>query len=151
MKTIVRIIAVAVFYLLSVGILSSWAENQGLSGNENNKKIVVEIDYGGIQPSRTVEVSSTKGKTALEILQTVATVETHPVGKYVFVTSIDGVAGKRGETAWYYTVDGDSPGELAYSKALNGTERIKWTYKKDVCSWKVDNKPNPLKEGGDQK
>jgi hypothetical protein len=150
MKTIIRIIAVAVFYLLSVGILSSWAENQGLSGNENNKKIVVEIDYGGIQPSRTVEVSSTKGKTALEILQTVATVETHPVGKYVFVTSIDGVEGKRGETAWYYTVDDKSPGELAYTKVLNGTERIKWTYKKDVCSRKVDGKPNPPK-GGDQR
>jgi hypothetical protein len=87
----------------------------------------------------------------LEALQTVAAVETHPVGKYVFVTSIDGVKGTRGETAWHYTVDGESPGELAYSKVLAGTEHVTWVYKKDVCSWKVDNKPNPLKEGGDQK
>ena len=48
-------------------------------------------------------------------------------------------------------MNGKSPGELAYSKVLDGTERIKWTYKKDVCSWKVDGNSNLPKEGGDQK
>ena len=146
MGKIIRIIAVAVFCISSAVTLEALAEKQGLYVNENNKKIVVEIDYGNLRPPRTAEVSSVKGKTVLEVLQTVAIVETHPVGMYVFVTSIDGVEGKRGETAWYYTVDDKSPGELAYSKVLNGRERVKWVYKKDVCSWKIDGKPNLPKE-----
>ncbi|MFA4888163.1 MAG: DUF4430 domain-containing protein [Candidatus Omnitrophota bacterium] len=151
MEKIIRIIAVAVFCIFSAVTLEARAEKQGSYVNENNKKIVMEIDYGGTQPSRTVEVSLAKGKTVLEVLQTVATVETHPVGQYVFVTSIDGVTGKRGEMAWYYTVDDKSPGELAYSKVIDGTQRVKWTYKKDVCSWKVDDKLKPPEEGGVQK
>lgn len=97
-----------------------------------------------------MEVPSIKGKTVLEVLQAVAIVETDPVDQYVFVTAIDGVKGKRGEMAWYYTVDDKTLGELAYSKVLNGTERVKWSYKKDVCSRKVDGNPSPAKEGGDQ-
>jgi hypothetical protein len=96
-----------------------------------------------------VDAPWVKNRTVLEVLQAVATVKTHPVGQYVFVAAIDGIEGKRGEMAWYYTLDGKSADELAYSKVLNGTERIRWVYKKDVCSWKVDGKPNSLKEGGD--
>ncbi|MEK7308710.1 MAG: DUF4430 domain-containing protein [Nitrospirota bacterium] len=150
MRRKVGIIALVVFCIISVATLSLRAENQS-SGSENAKKIVLEIDYGGIQPSRIVEVPLVKGKTVLEVLQTVATVETHPIGQYVFVTSIDGVAGKRGEMAWYYTIDDKSPKELAYSKVLEGKEHVKWTYKKDVCSWRVDGKLNPPEKGGDQK
>jgi hypothetical protein len=144
------IIVMAVFCVISATAFFALAENQSYV-NESAKKIVVEIDYGGVQPLRTAEVPSMKGKTVLEVLQTVATVETHPVGQYVFVTSIDGVAGKRGEMAWYYTIDDKSPEELAYSKVLDGTEHVKWTYKKDVCSWRVDGKLNPPDKGGDQK
>jgi len=144
------VIVMAVFCVISTTALFVRAENQS-SVNESTKKIVVEIDYGGVQPLRTAEVPSMKGKTVLEVLQTVATVETHPVGQYVFVTSIDGVAGKRGEMAWYYTIDDKSPKELAYSKVLEGNEHVKWAYKKDVCSWRVDDKLNPSEKGGDQK
>lgn len=151
MGKIFKIIAVVVLCILSVITLESWAKDQISSVNEDSKRIVVEIDYGNVRPSRTVEVHWVKNRTVLEALQTVATVETDPVGQYVFVTSIDGVEGKRGETAWYYTVDGKSPGELAYSKLLAGTERIKWAYKKDICSWKVDGNPKPSKGGNDQK
>lgn len=151
MVKIVRIIAVAAFCILSSVAVAAQAGDQSAYVNEGTKKIVVEIDYGNVRPSRIVEIPSVQGKTALQVLQTVATVETHPVGQYVFVTSIDGVAGRRGEMAWYYTIDDKSPGELAYSKVLHGTQRIKWIYKKDVCSWKVDGKLNPPKEGGDQK
>ncbi len=146
MGRIGRFIAVAVFCISLVVTLEARAEKQGILVNENNKKIVVEFDYGNVRPFRIAEVSSVKGKTVLEVLQTVATVETHPVGQYVFVTSIDGVKGKRGEMAWYYTVDDKTPAELAYSKVLDGTERVKWAYKKDVCSWKVDGKPNLQKK-----
>lgn len=133
------IIAAVVFCISSAFTLEALAKNQSL--DVNNKNIAVVIDYGNAQAPRTVEVPLVKGKTVLELLQTIADVKTHPVDQYVFVTSIDGVEGKRGEMAWYYTVDDESPGKLAYSKVIDGTERvIKWAYKKDVCSWKVDGK-----------
>lgn len=140
------IIAAAVFCILSVVAFAACAKEQSLAVNEGNEKVVVEIDYGDVRSSRTVKVPWVEDRTALELLQAVAEVKTHPVGQYVFVTAIDGVEGKRGEMAWYYTVDDKSPGKLAYSKVLDGTERvIKWTYKKDVCSWKVDGRPNPTR------
>ncbi|MCK4249427.1 MAG: DUF4430 domain-containing protein [Candidatus Omnitrophica bacterium] len=145
MGRITMIIAVAVLCVSSVITLESWADNQTLDGKKN----VVEIDYGDIRPSRTFEVPWVKDRTVLEVLLIVATVETHPVGQYVFVFSIDGVEGKRGEMAWYYTVDGKSPGKLAYSNVLDDAKHIKWVYKKDVCSCKVDGKPNLLKKGDD--
>ena len=142
MSRMIRLIAVVALCISSMTILESWADNRISAG----KKIVVEIDYGDIRPSRTVEVPWVEDRTVLEVLQTVAIVETHPVGQYVMVTSIDGVEGKRGEMAWYYTVNGKSAEKIAYSKVANDAEHIKWTYKKDVCSWKVDSQ-NTLKEG----
>lgn len=109
-----------------------------IQANGEDKKITVEIDYGSVRPSRTVEAALAKDRTALEVLQAVATVETHPVNQYVFVTAIDKVEGKRGEMAWYYEVDGKSADKLAYSNVINDAKCIKWTYKKDVCSCKVD-------------
>lgn len=144
-----RIIAAAGVCILSTITLESWAKDQTPSLNENGKKIVMEIDYGNILSSRTVEVPWVKNKTVLEALQTVATVETEPVGEYVFVISIDGVKGKRGEMAWYYTVDGKKADELAYSKVLDQAQRIRWVYKKDVCSVKADGKQDFIKEGGE--
>lgn len=143
------IIALVVFCIFSAVTFAAHAGNQDLSVKEGEEKVVIEIDYGGIRPSRTIEIPAAEGKTVLEVLQTVATVETHPVGQYVFVTSIDGVSGKRGEMAWYYTVNDKSPGELAYTKAIDGTQRMKWTYKKDVCSEKVDGKLNQPQKGGE--
>jgi len=150
MRRITGIIAAVVFCVVSAAVLPARAENQ-YSGREETKNIVVEIDYGGLRSSRSIEIPLVKGKTVLEVLQTVAAVETHTVGQYVFVTSIDGVQGKYGDMAWYYTIDDKSPEELAYSKVLNGTEHVKWIYKKDVYSWKIDNKLNPQGKGGDQK
>lgn len=144
MARITRIIAMVILCITSVITLESWANNQTL----DSEKIIVEIDYGSIRLSRTAEAIWVKDMTVLEILQTVATVETHPVNQYVFVISIDGVEGKRGEMAWYYTVDGKSAGELAYSKILNNAGNIKWIYKKDVCSLKVDGNPDFLEKGG---
>nr|MBP7163657.1 DUF4430 domain-containing protein [Candidatus Omnitrophota bacterium] len=112
---------------LSQGIISG---DPGIPQDKASvKKIIVEIDYGStVCPARVVEVPLVKTQTVLELLERVATVETHPVGEYVFVTKIDGVAGERGKTAWYYTIDGKSPKELAYSKILNDAQRVKWSY-----------------------
>ena len=137
MSRIARVIAVVALCILSVTTVKSWADNQASFVDENKKSVAVEINYGDLRPSRTVEVPRAEGKTVLETLQVVATVETHPVGQYIMVTSIDGVEGKRGEMAWYYTVDGESADKIAYSKKVDDAKHIKWDYKKDVCSEKV--------------
>ncbi|MDD5500918.1 MAG: DUF4430 domain-containing protein [Candidatus Omnitrophica bacterium] len=102
-------------------------------------EVSVEIDYGGKLPLRKADVVLPEGGTVLAALQSVADVGTHRAGGYVFVVSIDGVEGARGENAWYYTIDGENPGELAYSKVIASPAHIKWSYRKDVCSGKVDN------------
>lgn len=145
------VIAVLVSCVLSVIAFQAQAESQKTSEADRGKNIILEIDYGGVLPSRTIEVSVVKGKTVLDVLQTVATVETHPVGQYVFVTSVDGVAGKRGEMAWYYTIDGMPPGELAYSKDIENAKHMKWIYKKDECSWRVDGNSKRQEKGGEKK
>lgn len=105
------------------------------------KKVKVVIEYGNGRPSRSVEAAVTPGETVLGVLQTVASVETHPVDRYVFVTGIDGVQGKRGEMAWYYTIDGRSPEQLAVAKVVDEqVGQITWTYRQDVCSCTVDTK-----------
>jgi hypothetical protein len=134
----IRVIIAIVFCMLFMVSPNVPAADTNSFPGEKPGTVVMEIDYGTVRPPRTTEVSAAHDGTVLEALQTVATVETHPVGKYVFVTAIDGVKGKRGETAWYYTVDGKSPGRLAYAKPLEGARHIRWIYKQDVCSRTVD-------------
>ena len=134
MKKLVGFIIVVTLCVSSAVILKSWAKNRP----SQEKNIVIEINYGNEQLSRTIEIPWKKGKTVLEILQKAAVVETHPVGEYIMVTSIDGVKGKRGDMAWYYTINGKSANKIAYSKITKADEHIQWSYKKDVCSSKVD-------------
>lgn len=129
---------IVVLCVLSFVFFKSFANNQTASTNQEMNNIVVEIDYGELRPSRTVETSNLKGSTALTALQSVAKVETHPVDHYIFVTAIDDVQGKRGEMAWYYTVDSEKADKLAYLNVLKNGAHVKWSYKKDVCSATVD-------------
>ena len=101
-------------------------------------KMKVGIDYGGTYETREAETEWTNGVTALEALKSVAQVETHQVKDYIFVTSIDGVKGKRGDKAWYYEINGKRADKLAFRRVLNKNDSTKWLYKKDVCSPKVD-------------
>ncbi len=140
MRKIAAVSAAAVLCFLSILAVQVWAGNQSSIVNDQEKNILVEIDYGDIIPSKKIEVPFVKDRTVLEVLQTVAEVETHPVGEYVIVTAIDGVQGKRGQMAWYYKVDGKSPSKTAYSNVANDARRISWVYQEDVCSWKVDSK-----------
>lgn len=100
--------------------------------------ITVEIDYGKEKPIQTIKVTKEKNITALEALQLATSVETHPVGKYVFVTSINNVKAERGKTAWYYKVNGLSPKVLAISNELKEGDTVKWVFTKDRCSKKED-------------
>ncbi|MBT3354205.1 MAG: DUF4430 domain-containing protein [Candidatus Scalindua sp.] len=103
-----------------------------------SEKVKVGIDYGGTRKIRDAETKWTEGVTALEVLESVAQVETHQVKDYIFVTSIDGVKGRRGDKGWYYEINGKRADKLAFRRVLNKDDSTKWIYKKDVCSPKVD-------------
>lgn len=103
-----------------------------------NSLITIEIDYGA-GSQRTISTEWENGLTALEALQHVATVKTHPVGQYVFVTVIDSVEGVRGYKAWYYTINGKPTNKIAINRIVRPADTISWIYKTDVCSGKVDN------------
>ena len=126
MKNISKISVVFVFFtVLCAAVCAGESVNVG-------------IDYGNARQSRGAEAQWHEGVTALEVLQSIAQVETHQVGKYVFVTSIDGVKGKRGDKAWYYEINGKRADKLAVKRVLNKDENTRWIYTKDVCSPKVD-------------
>jgi hypothetical protein len=136
-----QVITAVIICIISAGAAIVYvAGMRQLYADKKGCQVSVEIDYAGNLPLREEEIVLAKGMTALSALQAVAEVKTHHIGEYVFVVAIDGVEGVRGENAWYYTINGKNPGELAYSKIIEGPAQIKWSYQKDVCSWKVDNK-----------
>ena len=102
------------------------------------KPIIVEIIFDNEHEARRVEVACDKTITALEALQKVAEVKTHPLGPYVFVTEIDDVKAERGKMAWYYKINRKSPKYLAISQPVNPGDTVSWRFVKDVCSEKVD-------------
>lgn len=138
-----KMFAVVMISFFGMNAAMSWG---GEAGSETSSQIVVEIDYGNVRPAHTVEVLLTENQTVLALLQKVAVVETQPADGFVLVTAIDGVVGKRGEMAWYYFIDGKSADESAYTKVLHHEKHIKWMYKKDTCSWRVDGKPGVTTE-----
>jgi hypothetical protein len=85
-----------------------------------------------------VSIESSRQLSALEALQFTSVVETHPVGKHVFVSSIDSIRNIRGVKAWYYKVNGESPGVLAINNQVYSGDTVQWIYKEDVCSKTVD-------------
>ncbi len=136
MKNFMAILAAGILVMMAV----SFTTGQ-VAATLVGKKINVVIEYGNGQPARTIAAAVAPGQTVLGVLQTVAMVETHPVDQYVFVTAIDGIQGKRGEMAWYYTIDGNKADKLAAAKVVaDNTEQIRWSYQKDVCSCTVDKK-----------
>ena len=99
--------------------------------------ITVEIDFGN-NNTHSKSIDYKEQLTALEALQYANVVETHPVGKYVFVTAIDSVRGVRGKNVWYYKINGESSKKLAINTIVNSGDTITWIYVTDVCSHKVD-------------
>lgn len=108
--------------------------------DNSNFTVKLIVDYGDSKENLEKDITVQRQLTALEALQHASNVETHPVGKHVFVRSIDNVETIRGVKAWYYKVNGESPGLLAINNKLNDGDTICWIYKKDVCSHTVDNK-----------
>ncbi len=106
---------------------------------KKNKGVArVQIDYGNKKlHTFTIPMPKT-GLTALEALQHVADISTRPVSNHVFVTSVNGVQGKRGEMGWYYEVNNKPADMLAIRKSLRAGDTARWIYKTDVCSRTVD-------------
>jgi hypothetical protein len=133
MKT--KIIILFLFALLAFSC------SVGTEPRSENPEFTVKliVDYGESKPGLTQDITSNRRLTALEVLQHATVVETYPVGKYVFVRTVDGLSTIRGDKAWYYKVNGSSPGVIAINNRLSDGDTVCWTYKKDVCSKKVDN------------
>lgn len=125
--------------LLSVGLVSA----KGTEKHVENQPVTVEINYGDLKPAKTVSIKWENQLTALEVLQMAALVETHPVGSHVFVIAIDEIVSTRGKMAWYYKINGESPGKLAINQLVQAGDTISWRYVKDVCSCTVDEDPGP--------
>lgn len=112
-------------FLTSLLVLSIQAQEQN---------VTVELDFGGTKPNETVQAKWFEGMTALTALQSCATIESYPVKEYIFVTTINGIKTDKGVMAWYYEVNGESTGKLAFRYIVKPGDTIRWIYKKDVCS-----------------
>jgi hypothetical protein len=112
----------------------------GLSAFAGNRdKVTVEIDFGSLNhPKLKIETNWKEGLSALEALQFVAEVKTHPVGQYVFVDEIDGIKGEPNKSVWYYKINGEPAKKIAIDQPLESGDKITWIYKQDVCSPKED-------------
>lgn len=102
-----------------------------------NKKVTIEINFNGEKESLKIETDWQKGLSALEALQFVAEVKTHPVQQFVFVTEINGVEGVPNQSVWYYKINGQPAKKLAIWQPLKKADVVTWIYKKDVCSPKI--------------
>jgi len=98
-----------------------------------SKSIRVEIDYGGLRPSRTIETGYDEGTSVLMLLRQVAEVQTYQAGTFVFVKSIDKIKSEPGKMGWFYSIDGVKAKKLAGSCLLKAAKRMKWTYKAEAC------------------
>lgn len=102
------------------------------AGNKN--KVTVEINSNDKNPLLKIETNWEEGLTALEALQFVAEVKTHPAAKYVFVAAINGVEGEPNKGVWYYEINGQPAKKIAINQPLQKGDVVTWIFKQDVCS-----------------
>ena len=108
--------------------------------NAQAQKITVEIDFGGEKSNETHQVEWFDGITAMGALQSCATIESYRAKTYIFVSTINGVKTERERRAWYYEVNGESTGRIAFRYTLKPDDVVRWIYKIDVCSPKTEEK-----------
>lgn len=114
-----------------------FAVNPGIAAHK--KVVTVEIKSEDTILPLKIETNWMEGLSAMEALQFVAEVTTHPVGKYVFVTAINGVEGVPNKSVWYYEINGEPAKKIAIDQLLKSGDVVTWIHKKDVCSPKKDN------------
>lgn len=95
--------------------------------------IDIQIVYGSAKESKTVQTTYKNGDTALAVLGKVAKVRTKKVGKFLFVTSIDGVASSPQKMGWFYSVDGQSADKTASDNRLKDAKSMRWEFHVDNC------------------
>jgi hypothetical protein len=105
-----------------------------------SNKITVQVNFNdeAINIEQTVDFKD--NITALEALQYVAKVQTHPVDNYVFVDAINKIYNIKGKNAWYFSVNDKPAKTLAINCNLAKGDVVKWIYKKDVCSKTIETK-----------
>lgn len=99
-----------------------------------SQQVTVEIDYGGLQQSRKVEIPWKQGITALEALQSVAKIKTQKHGEHFLVLSIDNTVMEIGNRAWYYNINGKRATSFVNRCILSEGDSMRWEYTKDVCT-----------------
>lgn len=122
MKHVKRILGIFVIFVL---LPAAYGASQS---------VTVEIDYGGLQQNRKVEIPWKQGITAMEALQSVAKIETQKHDEHFLVTSIDNVVVKIGNKAWYYDINGKRATSFANKCILSEGDYMRWEYTKDVCT-----------------
>ncbi len=141
MRSVMRLSTIATIFGFAIFASSCNSTETATTAQATKMHVKIHIDYGGQFEPVDRELKWKKTEiTALEALQAVAKVETHPKAGYIFVSSIDGLAGVRGVNAWYYTVNGKKSDKLAVWNNLKDGDIVNWIYKDDVCSKEVDGK-----------
>ena len=125
-------------FALAAILVLAFFSNSMASKKDSEISVTVQVNYGSQKAMRDTVIKVKAGVTALEALQHVSKVATHPKGNHVFVVSIDNVEGVRGVMAWYYEVNSKPTKKLAIFKRLKDGDVLTWIYRKDVCSCTVD-------------
>ena len=133
MKLIRNLVYLVLFSFLPSALCASPDKTAEPMHLESKKSITVEIDYGGLRPTRRVETAYVEGMSALQLLQQVAEVKTYKVGAFVFVRSIDRIKSERGKMGWFYNIDGVSAKTLAKSRLLENAKEMKGSYRLEAC------------------
>jgi hypothetical protein len=128
-----------IYFFFAVSLFSCNVETKE-TPEDTEFMVKLIVDYGDSKEDFEKDITSQRQLTALEALQYASLVETRPVGKHIFVSSIDSIKSIRGVKAWYYKVNGASPGVLAINNKICNGDTVLWIYKEDVCSHTVDNK-----------
>ncbi len=97
------------------------------------KMVSMTIDYADKKPLEVIEVEFRQGMTALELLQRAAKISTKTVGKYIFVSSINGVKSHSKNMGWFYSVDGVDANKIASDNVLKDVKEVRWTFKTANC------------------
>ncbi len=127
-QKLIKTLFISFFILSSISVFAK----------SNKIKVQVNFNDEAINIEQTVDFKD--NITALEALQYVAKVQTHPVDNYVFVDAINKIYNIKGKNAWYFMVNGKPAKTLAIHCNLAKGDVVKWIYKKDVCSKTIETK-----------
>lgn len=133
-KTWLSIAAIIVVALIGWNFVNGSPENQDTSTREavveqvNTVSASITINSGEEEQVLSVqEVKVNEGKTALDLTERVADVETSGEGEMAFVTSIDGIEADASKNEfWELVINGESAQVGAGSYEIKDGDKIEW-------------------------